>query len=88
MGSLTALASISMCRQGAQFVEVWVDGFAFTDLSSRQEGVATQREELERLKKQQQGKRKTPQLTSPREQMEREEMFKMRAAILKKASLG
>jgi len=32
-------------------VEVWVDGFAFTELSQRQEGIAQQREELERQRK-------------------------------------
>ena len=39
-------------RQGAQFVESWVDGFAFAELSRRQESVSQQREELEKQRKQ------------------------------------
>ena len=64
-------------------MEVWVDGFAFSDLTTRQEGVAIQREELEKQRKQL-GKRKTPHLSSPREQMEKDELLKMRTAVLKK----
>ena len=63
-------------------MEEWVDGFAFSDLSSRQEQIAAQREDLEKQKKQL-GKKKGA-LYSPREQLEREEMHKMRAAVLKK----
>lgn len=39
-------------RQGARFVESWVDGFAFAELSRRQESVSQQREELEKQRKQ------------------------------------
>lgn len=76
-----------MCpyRQGAQFVEAWVDGYAFVDLAARQEQVTAQREELEKQKKQL-SKRKGVQ-SSPREQMEKDEILKMRAAILKKVSI-
>ena len=69
-------------RRGAQFVEVWVDGFAFSDVSQRQDLVASQREELEKQKKQI-TKKKAP-LVSPREQLEKEELLKMRTAVLKK----
>ena len=61
-----------------------MDGFAFTDVSARQEQVTNQREELEKQKKQI-GKKKGP-LSSPREQLEKEELLKMRAAVLKKVS--
>lgn len=44
-------------RQGASFVENWVDGFAFTDLLRRQERITQEREEMERQRKQL-GKRK------------------------------
>ncbi len=71
-----------VCRRGALFVEEWVDGFAFSELSSRQDLVSSQREELERQKKQM-GKKKGQHI-SPQEQLEREEMFKMRAALLRK----
>lgn len=70
-------------RQGAQFVEVWVDGFAFSELSGRQEEVTAQREELEKQRKQL-SKKKSGNVSSPREQLEREEILKMRAAVLKK----
>ena len=70
-------------RQGAQFVEVWVDGFAFTDLNTRQEQLAGQREELEKLKKQM-SKRKGAASSMQREQLEREELLKMRSTILKR----
>ena len=39
-------------RQGAQFVESWVDGFAFSELAHRQDNTVQQREELERQRKQ------------------------------------
>lgn len=42
---------MSVCRQGAQFVEVWVDGFAFTELSRQQEELTQQREEIEKQRK-------------------------------------
>lgn len=38
-------------RQGASFVENWVDGWAFTDLMRQQERIASEREELERQRK-------------------------------------
>ncbi|XP_077514771.1 tousled-like kinase isoform X12 [Amblyomma americanum] len=38
-------------RQGASFVENWVDGYAFTDLLRKQEQIATEREEIERQRK-------------------------------------
>lgn len=39
------------CRQGAQFIEVWVEGARFKDLSASQERLGAQREELERQRK-------------------------------------
>ena len=71
-------------RQGAQFVEVWVEGFAFSDLNTRQEELTAQREELEKLKKQS-NKKKASAITL-REQFEKEEILKMRAAVLKKVN--
>lgn len=38
-------------RQGATFVENWVDGYAFTDLIKQQERIAQEREEIERQRK-------------------------------------
>jgi len=76
------IISLFLLRRGAQFVEVWVDGFAFSDVSLRQDQVASQREELEKQKKQV-TKKKGP-LVSPREQLEKEELLKMRTAVLKK----
>ncbi|XP_054165508.1 serine/threonine-protein kinase tousled-like 2 [Oppia nitens] len=38
-------------RQGASFVENWVDGHAFTELTRRQEQTAAAREEIERQRK-------------------------------------
>ncbi|XP_055935139.1 serine/threonine-protein kinase tousled-like 2 isoform X2 [Argiope bruennichi] len=38
-------------RQGASFVENWVDGYAFTELIKKQEAIATEREEIERQRK-------------------------------------
>ncbi|XP_022696465.1 serine/threonine-protein kinase tousled-like 2 isoform X3 [Varroa jacobsoni] len=38
-------------RQGASFVENWVDGHAFTELLKKQEQVASEREEIERQRK-------------------------------------
>jgi tousled-like kinase len=38
-------------RQGASFVENWVDGYAFTDLSKQQEKIGKEREEVERQRK-------------------------------------
>ena len=118
-----------LCRKGAQFVEAWLDGFAFTELSQKQEAVASHREELERQRKQlikrkpgssssggqgqggsgsggkasrggkqasaatgggsggsDDGFAKPANLVSltPQEYMERDELFKLRAALLKK----
>ena len=60
-----------------------MDGFAFADLSARQEELATHREELEKQKKQS-SKRKGSVSNSQREHLEKEEVLKMRAAVLKK----
>ena len=60
-----------------------MDGFAFSELSSRQDELATQKEELEKLRKQL-TRKKGPVVASQREQLEREEVLKMRAAVLKK----
>ena len=60
-----------------------MDGFAFTDLNSRQEDLAGQREELEKLKKQA-SKKKGAVTSSQREQLERDELLKLRSAVLKK----
>ncbi|KAL4222100.1 Serine/threonine-protein kinase tousled-like 2 [Mactra antiquata] len=38
-------------RQGATFVENWVDGWAFTDLMKQQERIAQEREEIEKQRK-------------------------------------
>lgn len=38
-------------RQGATFVENWVDGFAFNDLTKKQERVAQEREDIEKQRK-------------------------------------
>ena len=38
-------------RQGAQFVETWVDGFAFRELTQQQEAIIQQKEELEKQRK-------------------------------------
>lgn len=75
--------ALCVYRQGAQFVEVWVDGFAFSELCSRQEELTAQREELEKQKKQL-NRKKAPVTSTLREQLEREEILKMRAAVLKK----
>lgn len=40
-----------VCRQGAVFVEGWVDGFAFTELSQHQKEITRQREELEKQRR-------------------------------------
>lgn len=38
-------------RQGASFVENWVDGYAFTDLSKQQEKISQERDEMEKQRK-------------------------------------
>ncbi len=63
-------------------METWVDGFAFSDITARQELVSSQREEIEKQRKLV-GKKKGP-FSSPREQLEKEELLKMRTAVLKK----
>lgn len=62
-----------------------MDGFAFADLSTRQEELTAHREELEKQKKQS-SKKKGSVSNSQREQLEKEEILKMRAAVLKKVS--
>lgn len=62
-----------------------MDGFAFADLSTRQEELTAHREELEKLKRLS-SKRKGSVSSSQREQLEKEEILKMRAAVLKKVS--
>ncbi len=63
-------------------METWVDGFAFSDITARQELVSSQREEIEKQRKLV-GKKKGP-FASPREQLEKEELLKMRTAVRKK----
>jgi tousled-like kinase len=121
--SCDLVISCLFCRKGAQFVEAWLDGFAFTELAQKQEAVASHREELERQRKQltkrkpggqgqggggsggkanrggkqasavasssgggDDGFAKPASLVSltPQEYMERDELFKLRAALLKK----
>ena len=60
-----------------------MDGFAFIELTARQEELSSQREELEKQRKQL-SKKKTSVGNTPREQLEREELLKMRTAVLKK----
>lgn len=106
-------------------MEAWLDGFAFTELSQKQEAVASHREELERQRKQltkrkpgssggqgqggsgsggkasrggkqaaaaggvsEDGFAKPANLVNltPQEYMERDELFKLRAALLKKVN--
>lgn len=64
-----------------------MDGSAFADLSARQEELAAHREELEKQKKQT-SRKKGSVGSSQREQLEKEEILKIRAAVLKKVSLG
>lgn len=106
------LGQFNTKRQGAQFVEVWVDGFAFSELSQRQGSVASQREELEKQRKLLGKRRPSPGgassqsavkskaavkgagdegftkpqslSLSPQEYMERDEILKLRSAVLKK----
>lgn len=74
----------ALYRQGAQFVEVWVDGYAFSDLSTRQEELTAQREELEKLKKHSNKRKGSVGSSQQREQLEKDEILKIRAAVLKK----
>ena len=43
--------SVPPPRQGAQFVETWVDGFRFMEVSQMQSSISQQREELEKQRK-------------------------------------
>ncbi|XP_074659089.1 serine/threonine-protein kinase tousled-like 1 [Tubulanus polymorphus] len=45
------LGQFTTIRQGATFVENWVDGYAFTDLMREQERIASEREEIDRQRK-------------------------------------
>ncbi|XP_071812805.1 serine/threonine-protein kinase tousled-like 2 isoform X2 [Apostichopus japonicus] len=45
------LGQFATQRQGAQFVETWSDGYAFTDLMKLQEKLAKDKEDLERNRK-------------------------------------
>lgn len=45
------LGQFTTQRQGAQFVETWCDGYAFTDLIKLQENLAKEKEEVERKRK-------------------------------------
>ena len=42
---------VLLVRQGAQFLETWLDGFAFQEIVQEQSCIAGQREELERQRK-------------------------------------
>lgn len=123
LDALVVYCTFFMSRKGAQFVEVWLDGFAFSELSQKQEAIASHREELERQRKQltkrkppsssqgqggsgaggkasRGGKQSTPGAATvsdegftkptalvsltPQEYMEKDELLKLRAALLKK----
>ncbi|XP_072029817.1 serine/threonine-protein kinase tousled-like 2 isoform X2 [Amphiura filiformis] len=45
------LGQFTTQRQGASFVEQWVDGYAFTNLTKKQEKLGKEREELEQQRK-------------------------------------
>ncbi|XP_033113034.1 serine/threonine-protein kinase tousled-like 2 isoform X1 [Anneissia japonica] len=45
------LGQFNTQRQGAQFVESWKDGYAFTDIFRQQERLAQERDEIDRQKK-------------------------------------
>lgn len=45
------LGQFSPMRQGASFQDTWCDGYAFTELSKRQEAVAHEREDIEKQRK-------------------------------------
>ncbi|GAB6030544.1 hypothetical protein CHUAL_007409 [Chamberlinius hualienensis] len=49
-------------RQGASFVENWVDGYAFTELIKRQEELSSEREEIDRQRKLLSKRKPSPQL--------------------------
>ncbi|XP_076472036.1 serine/threonine-protein kinase tousled-like 2 [Babylonia areolata] len=87
-------------RQGAQFVENWVDGWAFTDLMKQQERIASERDEIDKNRRLLM-KRKPPNLPKNSKQehqfvkpgekylsiaefYEQDEILKLRQAALKK----
>ncbi|XP_019857257.1 PREDICTED: serine/threonine-protein kinase tousled-like 1 [Amphimedon queenslandica] len=45
------LGRFSAQRQGAHFVDTWIDGFAFQELSQEQNDISVQKEEIEKQKK-------------------------------------
>lgn len=45
------LGQFVMQRVGAQFQEIWMEGYAFQELNRRQEELATEREEIDKQKK-------------------------------------
>ena len=49
--SLTTPTATPPFRQGAHFVDTWIDGFAFQELSQEQTGISVQKEELEKQRK-------------------------------------
>eukprot|EP00105_Crassostrea_gigas_P016662 XP_011434131.1 PREDICTED: serine/threonine-protein kinase tousled-like 1 isoform X2 [Crassostrea gigas] len=51
MGNRLRLGQFVTQRQGATFVENWVDGWAFTDLMKQQERIAQDREDIEKQRK-------------------------------------
>ncbi|XP_061186181.1 serine/threonine-protein kinase tousled-like 2 isoform X2 [Saccostrea echinata] len=51
MGNRLRLGQFVTQRQGATFVENWVDGWAFTDLMKQQERIAQEREDIEKQRK-------------------------------------
>ncbi|XP_076461633.1 serine/threonine-protein kinase tousled-like 2 isoform X2 [Babylonia areolata] len=87
-------------RQGAQFVENWVDGWAFTDLMKQQERIAGEKDEIDKSRRLLM-KRKPPSLPkNPKQEhhfvkpgekylsiadfYEQDEILKLRQAALKK----
>ncbi|KAK7110560.1 serine/threonine-protein kinase tousled-like 2 isoform X2 [Littorina saxatilis] len=87
-------------RQGAQFVENWVDGWAFTDLMKQQERIASEKDEIDKNRRLLM-KRKPPNLPKNSKQehqfvkpgekylsaadfYEQDEILKLRQAALKK----
>ncbi|XP_060066938.1 serine/threonine-protein kinase tousled-like 2 [Ylistrum balloti] len=60
MGDRLRLGQFVTQRQGATFVENWVDGWAFTDLMKQQERISSDREEIEKQRKLLTKKKPTP----------------------------
>ncbi|XP_052797810.1 serine/threonine-protein kinase tousled-like 2 isoform X2 [Mya arenaria] len=86
-------------RQGATFVENWVDGWAFTDLMKQQERIAQEREDIEKQRKMLLKRKPTSTMTKKdgflkpgttekmftlSEFYERDDIMKLRQAALKK----